>query len=110
MQNDANDGQRGQRAAVLKTTAACETGWTEVRPLQELDTRWKPALQRQEQREGLRGGQPGMAVPPANLFHFWVVAIKSSKPFTMAVSAQPGFKRDPRTWNVSAPNAVSFAM
>jgi hypothetical protein len=45
-----------------------------------------------------------------NFFHYWVVAIKSSNPFTIAVSAQPGFKRDPSAWNVSAPNAVSFGM
>src|SRR5271169_3606712 len=45
-----------------------------------------------------------------NFFYFWVAAIKSSNPFTIAVSAQPGFKCDPSTWNVSAPNAVSFGM
>jgi hypothetical protein len=44
------------------------------------------------------------------LTHFWVAAIKSSNPFTIAVSAQPGFKRDPSTWNVSAPNAASFGI
>jgi hypothetical protein len=30
-------------------------------------------------------------------FHFWVFAIKSSSPFTIAVSAQPGFSFDPST-------------
>ncbi len=43
-------------------------------------------------------------------FAFWVAVIRSSKPLTMAVSAQPGFKRDPSTWKVCAPNAVSLGM
>jgi hypothetical protein len=41
-------------------------------------------------------------------FHFWVFAIKSSSPFTIAVSAQPGFSFDPSTGNVFAPKAVSL--
>ena len=43
-------------------------------------------------------------------FAFWVAVIRSSKPLTMADSAQPGFKRDPNTWKVCAPNAVSLGM